>query len=156
MNATTKQYNFKLPYMIFLIFGLISADQSKHPTAVRYLLGALLALVLAWVMIKVLTMVVNGVNKKLRQEKGPGFGKAMVSRGLFFMIPFVVLALLTKYVLGWNAVMTFASAAITTAAATTGMEAMKEGAQGAKNVIIPAIIGSAASTVWMLLITLLP
>ena len=156
MSKSATQNNFLIPYLIFLIFGLISADQSNGTTTTRYLLGAILALVVAWFMIKILTAVVNGANKELRQQEGPGFGKVMVSRGLFFMIPFVILAILAQYVLGWNAGMAFASAAITTGAASTGMEAIKEGAKGAKNVIVPTIVGTIASTVWMLLITLIP
>ena len=52
--------------------------------------------------------------------------------------------------------MPFASTAIMTAAATAGTEAMKKGAQGAKNVMIPSMIAFLISTGWMLLVGILP
>ena len=46
------------------------------------------------------------------------------------MIPFTVLALLAFFVLGWQAIMPFAAAAITTSAANAGSEVIKSGGQG--------------------------
>ena len=83
-------------------------------------------------------------------------GLEAVGSGMLFMIPFTVLAILAMVVLGWNAIMPFASAAVTTAAATAGTEAMKKGAQGIKNVLIPTVAAMVVSTVWMLLVGILP
>jgi len=73
-----------------------------------------------------------------------------------FMIPFTVLAVLAQFVLGWNGIMPFASAAIMTAAATAGTEVVKKGAQGMKNVMIPTLVALVLSTAWMLLVGILP
>jgi len=63
---------------------------------------------------------------------------------------------LAQFLLGWNAVMPFASAAVMTSVATGGSEVMKKGAQGIKNMIIPSVVAFLISTGWMLLIGLLP
>ncbi len=56
----------------------------------------------------------------------------------------------------WEAVMPFASAAIMTAAATSGTELRKKGAQGSKTVIIPSVVAFVLSTGWMVLVGILP
>ena len=71
-------------------------------------------------------------------------------------VTFTVLAVLAQLLLGWNAVMPFASAAIMTASAAAGTEVMKKGAQGIKNVMIPSALAFVLSTGWMLLVGILP
>ncbi len=153
----SKHYDFTPAYFMFVVFGLMSADTTGGEIDItRTLIGVAIALVVAYLVINLMVILLNGANRELRQQKGPAFSKVMVSRGMFYMLPFVILAALAQYVLGWNAGMSFASAAIMTAGASTGMEAIKEGAQGAKNVLIPTIVGTLASTAWMLSLTLLP
>ncbi len=150
-------YDFTPTYLIFVVFGLMGSDSGGGEIDItRLVMGAAIALVVAWLVINLMVMLLNGANKELRKEKGPAFCKVMVSRGMFYMLPFVILAALAQYLLGWNAGMSFASAAIMTAGASTGMEAMKEGAQGVKNILIPTIVGTLGSTAWMLSLTLLP
>jgi hypothetical protein len=100
-------------------------------------------------------MLLNAGNADLRQTSSQ-FAREAVSTGMLFMIPFTALAVLARFVLGWEAVMPFASAAIMTAAATAGTEVMKKGAQGIKNVLIPSVLAFVLSTGWMMLAGILP
>jgi hypothetical protein len=95
-------------------------------------------------------------NPALRQSEKSQFAREAVAAGMLFVIPFTVLAVLAQLALGWNAVMPFASAAVMTAAATTGTEVMKRGAQGIKNMLLPSGLALVLSTGWMLLVAILP
>jgi hypothetical protein len=119
------------------------------------LLSLIIAIAVGFMAVNILIMAFNSGNADLRQTDG-GFAREAVGSGMLFMIPFTVLAILAMVVLGWNAIMPFASAAVTTAAATAGTEAMKKGAQGIKNVLIPTVAAMVVSTVWMLLVGILP
>ncbi|MCR6544289.1 hypothetical protein [Dehalobacterium formicoaceticum] len=142
-------------YLCFIIFGILmpfSRPQFKFITLIYSLIVAIIVGVLA---VNLLIIAFNSGNAALRQAKG-GFAREAVGTGMLFMIPFTVLAVLALALLGWNAVMPFASSAITTAAATAGSEAMKRGAQGMKNVMIPTLVAMVLSTAWMMLTGILP
>jgi hypothetical protein len=100
-------------------------------------------------------MLFNRGNQALYAENNQ-FAQEAVGTGMLFMIPFTVLAILAQLLLGWNAVMPFASAAIMTASATAGTEVMKKGAQGIKNILIPSFLAFVFSTGWMMLAGILP
>lgn len=100
-------------------------------------------------------MIFNIGNAELTQLNAQ-FAKEAVGNGMLFMIPFTILAIFAQFILGWDAVMPFASAAIMTACATAGAEVMKSGAKGIKNVMLPTGIAFVLSTSWMMLVTILP
>ncbi|MDD2585025.1 MAG: hypothetical protein PHT79_01685 [Syntrophomonadaceae bacterium] len=142
-------------YLCFIIFGILmpfSRPEFKFTTLIYSLIVAIVVGLLA---VNLLIIAFNSGNVALRQADG-GFAREAVGTGMLFMIPFTVLAILALAILGWNAMMPFASAAITTAAATSGTEAMKRGAQGLKNVMIPTLVAMVLSTVWMMLTGILP
>lgn len=142
-------------YLCFIIFGVLipfSRPDYKFTTVIYSLIIAIVAGLLA---VNLLILAFNGGNAALRQTDG-GFAREAVGTGMLFMIPFTVLAIMALALLGWNAIMPFASAAITTAAATAGTEVMKRGAQGIKNVMIPTLVAIVLSTVWMMLTGILP
>ncbi len=120
------------------------------------MLSFLLALVIGLLAVNILIMLLNSSNKTLSAESGGQFAREAVGTGMLFMIPFTILAGLAQLLLGWNAVMPFASAAIMTACATAGTEVMKKGAQGIKNVMIPSAIAFLLSTGWMILVGIMP
>jgi len=105
--------------------------------------------------INLLILAFNSGNAALRQTDR-GFAREAVGTGMLLMIPFTALAVMALVLMGWNGIMPFASAAITTAAATAGTEAMKRGAQGTKNVMIPTLVAIVLSTAWMMLTGILP
>lgn len=142
-------------YLCFIIFGILmpfSRPEFKLTTLIYSLIVAIAVGLLA---VNLLIIAFNSGNAALRQANG-GFAREAVGTGMLFMIPFTVLAILALAVLGWNAVMPFASSAITTGAATAGTEAMKRGAQGMKNVMIPTLVAMVLSTAWMMLTGILP
>jgi hypothetical protein len=142
-------------YLCFMIFGVLIPFSKPNYKFTTVIYSLLIAIVVGLMAINVLILVFNSGNAALRQTDG-GFAREAVGTGMLFMIPFTVLAIIALAVLGWNAVMPFASAAITTAAATAGAEAMKRGAQGTKNVMIPTLVAMVLSTVWMMLTSILP
>ena len=142
-------------YLCFIIFGILMPFSKPEFKFTTLLLSLIIAIAVGFMAVNILIMAFNSGNADLRQTDG-GFAREAVGSGMLFMIPFTVLAILAMVVLGWNAIMPFASAAVTTAAATAGTEAMKKGAQGIKNVLIPTVAAMVVSTVWMLFVGILP
>ncbi len=143
-------------YICFLVFGLLIPFTKPDLQAATFLLSVLLSLAVGLLMVKLLILLFNLANPQLRRDNAGQFAREAVGAGMLFMIPFAVLAALAQLALGWNAVMPFASAAVMTSVATAGTEVMKRGAQGVKNVLIPSVAAFLFSTVWMMLIQLLP
>lgn len=140
-------------FLCFIVFGVLIAFNKPEFRIVSLLVSVLISLVFAFLMVGVLVLVFNSGN---RQETGNGFAREAVSQGMLFMVPFTVLAVLAQVILGWDAVMAFVSAAVMTAAASAGTEAMKRGAKGIKNVLLPSAVAFLVSTCWMMIIGLLP
>lgn len=143
-------------YLCFIVFGLMIPFTKPDFQIVTFVYSVLLSLAVGLLAVKLLVLLFNMANPNLHQEATGHFAIDAVGAGMLFMVPFTVLAVLAQFVLGWNAVMPFASAAIMTSAATAGTEVMKKGAQGIKNVMIPSVVAFLLSTGWMLLISLLP
>ena len=143
-------------YFCFLAFGIMTGLARPELSLLHFGLSVLLSGLVGLGMINLLILLLKGVNKKLVLTTEPHFAKHAVARGIVFMIPFTVLALLAFFGLGWQAIMPFAAAAITTSAANAGSEVIKSGGQGLKNVLIPSLLGMAFSTGWMLIQSLLP
>lgn len=155
-NSAQNPVSFWPVYICFLVFGLLIPFSKSQPQWLSFVLSVLLSLIIGILAVKILIALFNSGNPALRQESNGQFAQEAVSTGMLFMIPFTVLAALAQLVLGWDAVMPFASAAIMTAAATAGTEVMKRGAQGIKNVMIPSVLAFVLSTGWMMLVGLLP
>lgn len=143
-------------YLCFIVFGLMIPFTKPDFQIVTFVYSVLLSLAVGLLTVKLLVLLFNRANPNLHQEAAGQFAGEAVGAGMLFMVPFTVLAVLAQFVLGWNAVMPFASAAIMTSAATAGTEVMKKGARGIKNVMIPSVVAFLLSTGWMLLIALLP
>jgi len=142
-------------YLCFIIFGVLIPFSRPEYKVTTVIYSLIIAVVVGLLAVNLLILAFNSGNAELRQTDG-GFAREAVGTGMLFMIPFTALAIMALALLGWNAIMPFASAAITTAAATAGTEAMKRGAQGVKNVMIPTLVAIVLSTVWMMLTSILP
>jgi len=143
-------------YVCFIVFGFLIPLSRDDYSITTFLLSVVLAAFIGLMSVNLLIMLLNNSNAELNQQSGGQFARQAVGTGMLFMIPFTVLAVLAQLLLGWNAVMPFASAAIMTAAANSGTEVMKKGAQGIKNIMIPSVLAFFLSTGWMLLVGLLP
>jgi hypothetical protein len=142
-------------YVCFIIFGILIPFSKPEIKLTSMLLSVIIAAIIGLLTVKLLVMLFNRGNQALHAENN-GFAQEAVGTGMLFMIPFTVLAILAQLLLGWNAVMPFASAAIMTASATAGTEVMKKGAQGIKNILIPSFLAFVFSTGWMILAGILP
>lgn len=142
-------------YLCFIILGATVPFAKPEVKATTVLVSMLAAALIAALAINLLVMLFNASNRALLEEDSQ-FAREAVGTGMLFMIPFTVLAVLAQFVMGWNGIMPFASAAIMTAAATAGTEVVKKGAQGMKNVMIPTLVALVLSTAWMLLVGILP
>jgi len=143
-------------YICFMVFGILIPFSKPEFKIMTLLLSVLIAIVVGLIAVYLLIIMFNTVNPALSQSSENQFAREAVAAGMLFVIPFSVLAVIAQILLGWNAVMPFASTAIMTAAATAGTEVMKRGAQGIKNVLIPSGLAFVLSTGWMLLVGMLP
>jgi len=147
---------FMPAYLCFMTFGVLVAINKPTIGIVSMGLSVFAAFSFAVLAIQLITWAFNKFNPDLCAQTGGQFAQSAVSQGMTFMIPFAVLAVLANVLLGWDAVMPFASAAIMTAGASAGMEVMKAGAQGIKNILLPTLLSFIISTLWMLLVGILP
>jgi heme/copper-type cytochrome/quinol oxidase subunit 2 len=156
-NINAKQKILMWPfYQCFLIFGILSSLGKQNFTTFNFVLSVLLSFVVGLLMIKFLILLLKSFNRDLIDNAGKHFAKEAVRKGMLFMIPFTVLAMLAFFILKWNAIMPFASAAITTSSAIAGAEVMQKGGKSLRNIIIPTLLGMLFSTAWMLTLALLP
>ncbi|MCF8011016.1 MAG: hypothetical protein K9L17_00940 [Clostridiales bacterium] len=155
LNSGPKKVLLWPVYLCFIVFGMLIPVTRPDFQVVTFLFSVLLSLVVGLLVIKLLIMLFNIANPKLRLDTCE-FAREAVGTGMLFMVPFAVLAVLAKVLMGWNAIMPFASAAIMTSAATAGTEVIKKGAQDMKNMIIPSVLAFTISTLWMMLIGFLP
>jgi hypothetical protein len=142
-------------YLCFIIFGILIPFSKTEIILSTLILSILIAMAIGFLAVNMLIVSLKSGNQTLQAENSQ-FAREAVGTGMLFMIPFTVLAVLAQLLLGWNAVMPFASAAIMTAAATAGTEVMKKGAPGVKNILIPSLIAFIFSTSWMMLVGILP
>lgn len=143
-------------YMCFTVFGILIGFNKAEFKIISLLMSVAISLVIGLLMVRILLLILNSGNPALKKETGNQFARESVSQGMIFVVPFTVLAVLAQVVLGWDTVMAFVSAAVMTAAASAGTEAMKRGARGIKNVILPSLLAFVVSTGWMLIVGLLP
>ncbi len=143
-------------YLCFIIFGILVALNKPAIIMSTVIISILAAFLFSILVIYLLTLAFKLANPNLLTEGDGQVIKRAINTGMSFMIPFTVLAVLADVVLGWDAVMPFASAAIMTAGASAGMEVMKAGVQGIKNVILPTFLSFIISTSWMILVGFLP
>ncbi len=142
-------------YLCFILFGILIPFGKENFTLITFSLSLLISVIIGFITVNALIIIFRSSNAELAQANS-SFAKEAVADGLLFMVPFVALALLAQFALGWNAIMPFASAGVMTACATAGAEALKKGAQGTKNVMIPSIVAFVISTSWMMLVGILP
>ena len=151
-----KKVNYIAAYLCFMTFGFLVAINKTTIGIVSIGVSVFVALLFAIVAIKLMIWSFTKANPDLCAQTGGTVAQEAVSQGMSFMIPFTILAVLANVLLGWNAVMPFASAAIMTAGASAGMEVTKAGGKGIKNILLPTVLSFIVSTLWMLVVGLLP
>ena len=74
---------------------------------------------------------------------------AGVMRGFLLLIPYAVLAVLARSVLGWDAAAAFTAAGLMTACAAIGAEIARLSGSKLTAMLLPMLAGSALSTIWV-------
>jgi hypothetical protein len=140
--------------LCFMIFGMVAnIQQGQEFNILNLLYGAVVGLVFGFISTIILTIFLNWINPALRKSQESGFGRRAVSQGLIFLVPFTVMALIATYFLHWKSTALFLSAAISAVAVATGGEISKLYEKPKIwNNIIPSIIATGCSMLWMYLI----
>ncbi len=74
---------------------------------------------------------------------------AGVMRGFLLLIPYAVLAILARSLLGWDATAAFTAAGLMTACAAIGAEIGRLGGRKLTAMLLPMLAGSALSAIWV-------
>lgn len=139
-----------LRYLSFGIFGsaaLIYAEKPLSPVFMIY--GIFIGVVFGIFYNFVLKLILGLANKDLKEKHGRKIVSLGVSKGLLFLVPFAIMALLAAYVMGWTITTGFVSAGLMTAGATITMELEKiKGKGSVKNSLLPLGISFVFSAVW--------
>jgi hypothetical protein len=157
MNENGKSHSgFKrfIGYLCFALFGIVSAMQpGRESNVLNIVYGMLVGIVFGWVSMLVLAVFLGWINSGLKKTQKRGFARRAVSSGMVFMVPFVMMAFMAAYFLHWKSAGLFVSAAISAVAVATGAEISRLYAKPKLwNNIIPSILASACSMVWLFLI----
>jgi hypothetical protein len=157
MNENKKSHSgFKrfIGYLCFALFGMVSAMQpGRESNVLNIVYGMLVGLVFGWVSMLVLAIFLGWINPALKKTQKRGFARRAVSSGMVFMVPFALMAFMAAYFLHWKSAGLFVSAAISTVAVATGAEISKLYEKPKLwNNIIPSILASACSMVWLFVI----
>ena len=154
MDTPKKTYSgFKrfIGTLCFMLFGMVGTfQQGQEFNVVNLIYGLFIGLIFGWISTGILAMILKWINPSLKKTQKRGFARRAVSAGLVFMVPFVLMAFMATYYLHWKSVSLFISAAISAVAVATGGEISKLYEKPKLwNNIIPSIIASGFSMVWI-------
>jgi hypothetical protein len=157
MNENKKSHSgFKrfIGYLCFALFGMVSAmQQGQESNLLNILYGILVGLVFGWVSMLILAIFLGWINPALKKTQKRGFARRAISSGMVFMVPFALMAFMAATFLHWKSAGLFVSAAISAVAVATGAEISKlYDKPKLWNNIIPSILASACSMVWLFVI----
>lgn len=130
--------------ILFAAFGYISAAQKEKEWL---LVGIAIALGILTVFI---------LQQLLKWSGGTVTNSSAIAadaleKGVLFMIPFVVLALLADLWLGWHSAQAFFSSGLTAVAISSGAWMLKNGGHRLGSIIVPMIWALSCSAAWMLI-----
>jgi hypothetical protein len=140
--------------LCFALFGMLGSFQPGQPfNLLNLIYGMLVGLVFGWVSMFILAIFLSWINPALKKTQKRGFARRAVSSGMVFMVPFALMALMAAGILHWKSAGLFVSAAISAVAVATGAEISKLYEKPRLwNNILPSIIASACSMVWLFMI----
>lgn len=117
--------------------------------------GAAMALagpVLVLALFAPLLAVVASANPQRKADAGPF---ALLMRGMLAAVPFALLALASRYGLGWDAGQVFAGAAIAAGGGGAALEFSRAGCGRITGAVLPGLWASLVIMAWMLASTML-
>lgn len=142
--------------LIFLPFGLMLGCEPSDLmslVSVKTILSIISAIVIGLLLIKILKVFYCGQMKNNGVEAYKIISNKIMSKSVINMIPFIVIAFIAKFVLKWSTIMPFASTGLIAIITTASAEVAKVGIKGWKVMVIPTLIGTIFTTIWMFLIT---
>jgi hypothetical protein len=148
--------NTLVGYLIIILFGLFNLPTlGGQNVFIGAFAGISLAFFIGFLYIALMYTALTIINKKSAREFGNGYCINLISGSFYYMIPFLILAVIAYFIMDWDGVIAFASAAMTTSAVTMGMTLVKNGSESKANVLVPVIIGTLVSSTWMLILSLI-
>lgn len=134
----------------FAGFGSAALIYAEKPFGPVFLIYGILVGIYFGILYKFVLGFLLGVsNRDLKQEHGKKIVKYCISKGLLFLVPFAVIALLAAYVMDWTITTGFVSAGLMTAGASITLELEKVKGKGAvKNSLLPLGVSFVFSSIW--------
>lgn len=137
--------------LCFMSFGITAFINPVDPlNLTNIVFGAVIGLVFGFFCKKFLSGVLGLFNRDLKKEHGRKIISRAVEKGMTFMFPFAVMALLAAFVMKWSLTGGFVSAGLMTAGGSAAVEVGKiKGKPALKNTILTSVISWAFSTLWL-------
>ncbi len=134
----------------FASFGSAALIYAQKPLSPVFLIFGIVVGISFGILYKsVLSLLLGLSNKELKVEHGNKIISLGISRGLLFLVPFAVMALLAAYIMDWTITTGFVSAGLMTAGATITMELEKIKGKGTvKNSLLPLGVSFVFSALW--------
>ncbi|SHH12959.1 hypothetical protein [Clostridium grantii] len=153
MNETS---NTLRDILIFLPFGIMLGWQPGYLASLISLkttLSVIISVVIGVLLIKTLKSFYCGQMAKNGVEACRIISNKILNKSVINMVPFIVIAFLAQFFLKWNTIMPFASTGLIAIITTASAEVTKVGIKGWKVMIIPTLIGTVFTTIWMFIVT---
>lgn len=137
--------------LCFISFGVTAfANPANLFNLVNLVYGILIGLLFGFLCKALLTGVLGVFNRDLKTLHGQKVISYAVDKGMTYMIPFAVMALLATFILDWSITGRFLSAGIMAAGVSASMEIAKlNGKQAIKNTLITSIVTGTMAIVWL-------
>lgn len=138
--------------LCFVSLGIAAFANLGNPfNIVNLVYGMLIGLLFGFLFKLFLTGILGVFNRDLKTLHGKKVISYAVEKGMTFMIPFAVMALLAMFILDWSITGRFLSAGIMTAGVSASMELAKiKGKQDLKNTILTSLVAGSFSVLWLL------
>lgn len=140
-----------LALLCFAAFGVTGVlNPFDRFNALHLALGVCIGACFGMVCRFALYFILGITNRKLRREHGRGVVKGAVLRGMAFLLPFALMALVAAYVLRWSALAAFVSAGLMTASVAAAVELGRvKGRQEMKDVVLASVAASLLGMAWI-------
>jgi hypothetical protein len=138
----------KLCFIVFGITAFVSLAERFNPVNIAF--AVVVGLFFAFLYKAFLSGLLGLFNPDLKKEHGKKIISYAVEKSMAFIIPFAVMAFLSKFIVGWSITGAFVSAGLMATGVAASMEVGKlKGRQEIKNTILTSGIAWAFSTLWL-------
>jgi len=149
---TKKRFPSLVIGICFIPFGVLLAWVAESGV-----IGTAINCVVSFLFGLLITVSCNKFYKSMTKKNGLShetIEKIMIKSSLY-LVPFIILALAAKFMLGWSTMMPFIATGTMSYLATTTFEMNKVGMKGFFSSIVPTFIGSGITMVWTILYSFL-